>query len=351
MIRKVEFTMKIAVDAMGGDNAPQVIINGVENARDQFKDIEFILFGNEEQISPLIKDNSRLTIVNTTEEISMGEEPVRAIRRKKDSSIVRAAQAVKEGTADAFFSAGNTGAILAAGIFIVGRIKGIDRPGLTSVLAVAQPGKQGHGFVYLDSGANAESKEKNMVQFAHLGRFYAKNVLKIDNPRVALLNNGAEEDKGDQLHKDVYQDLKEQQQLNFVGNIEAGDLLHGKADVVVSDGWTANAALKATEGSVRMMLTLIKDGILNGGLRAKLGYLLLKPVFHKIGHLMNPSLYGGAVLLGLKAPVVKAHGSADVTAVTKTIEQIHTMINTKVIDQTVDFFGNEENIDNKGKLD
>ena len=330
--------MKIAVDAMGGDNAPQVIISGVENARDQFKDIEFILFGNEAQIKPLVKDQTRLTIVNTTEEISMGEEPVRAIRHKKDSSIVRAAQAVKEGTANAFFSAGNTGAILAAGIFIVGRIKGIDRPGLTSVLPVAQPGKQGHGFVYLDSGANAESKEKNLVQFAHLGRFYAKNVLKIDNPRVALLNNGAEEDKGDALHKNVYQDLQNQEQLNFVGNIESGDLLHGKADVVVSDGWTANAALKATEGSVRMMLTLI-------------GYLLLRPVLHKIGRLMNPSLYGGAVLLGLKAPVVKAHGSADVTVVTKTIEQIHTMISSKVIDQTVDFFGNKETVDNQEKLD
>ncbi|WP_251546296.1 phosphate acyltransferase PlsX [Limosilactobacillus caecicola] len=337
--------MKIAVDAMGGDNAPQVIIEGVEAARNQFSDIEFLLFGDEDKVKPLIKDQTRLTIVPTTEEIAMGEEPVRAIRKKKDSSIVRAAQAVKDGEADAFFSAGNTGAILAAGIFIVGRIKGIDRPGLTSVLPIAQPGTQGHGFVYLDSGANAESKEKNLVQFAHLGRFYAQNVLNVQNPRVALLNNGAEEDKGDSLHKSVHQDLKAEQDINFVGNIEAGELLHGKADVVVSDGWTANAALKATEGSVRMMLTLIKDGILNGGLQAKLGYLLLKPVFHKIGGLMNPSVYGGAVLLGLKAPVVKAHGSADVTAVSKTIEQIHTMISTDVIGQTVDFFSNEENVD------
>lgn len=341
--------MKIAVDAMGGDHAPQVIIEGVENARNQFADLEFILYGDEQKVRPLIKDSERITLVHTTEEISMGEEPVRAIRRKKDSSIVRAANAVKKGEADAFFSAGNTGAILAAGIFIVGRIKGIDRPGLTSILPVAQPGLQGNGFVYLDSGANAESKEKNLVQFAHLGRFYAQNVLNIQDPRVALLNNGAEADKGDQLHKAVHQDLSNQKALNFVGNIESGDLLHGRADVVVSDGWTANAALKATEGSVRMMLTLIKDGIMNGGLRAKLGYLLLRPVFHRIGHLMNPSQYGGAVLLGLKAPVVKAHGSADVTAVTKAIEQIRTMINTKVIDQTVAFFSNEENIDNGAK--
>lgn len=343
--------MKIAVDAMGGDHAPQIIIEGVEKARNQFPDIDFILYGDENRVKPLIHDATRLTIVNTTEEISMGEEPVKAIRRKKDSSIVRAAQAVKAGDADAFFSAGNTGAILAAGIFIVGRIKGIDRPGLTSVLPVAKPGTQQNGFVYLDCGANAESKEKNLVQFAHLGRFYAHNVLKIQNPRVALLNNGAEEDKGDPLHKDAYQDLKSDDALNFVGNVEAGDLLHGQADVIVSDGWTANAALKATEGTARMMMNMIKHGILYGGLRAKLGYLLLRPVFHQIGHTMNPSMYGGAVLLGLKAPVVKAHGSADVQAITKTIEQIHTMIDTNVIDQTVEFFGQKENVDKQVKND
>lgn len=343
--------MKIAVDAMGGDHAPQVIIEGVEKARDQFSDIDFVLYGNEDQVKPLIQDNTRLTVVNTTEEIEMGEEPVKAIRHKKDSSIVRAAKAVKDGEADAFFSAGNTGAILTAGIFIVGRIKGIDRPGLTSVLPIAAPGSQGQGFVYLDCGANAESKEKNLIQFAHLGCFYAQNVLNIHNPRVALLNNGAEEDKGDSLHKHAYQDLKIANDLNFVGNVEAGDLLHGKADVVVSDGWTANAALKATEGTARMMMSMIKDGIMNGELRAKLGYLMLRPVFHQIGHTMNPSVYGGAVLLGLKAPVVKAHGSADAKAITKAIEQIHTMINTKVIDQTVEFFGNEENVDNSQKND
>lgn len=341
--------MKIAVDAMGGDNAPKVIIQGVEKARDRFNDIEFILFGNEEKVKSYIQDSTRLTVVNTTEEISMGEEPVRAIRQKKDSSIVRAARAVKDGQADAFFSAGNTGAILAAGIFIIGRIKGIDRPGLTSILPVAKPGVSDQGFVFLDLGANAESKEKNLVQFAHLGRFYAENVLKINQPRVALLNNGAEEDKGNPLHKNVYQELNDDNNLNFVGNVESGDLLHGKADVVVSDGWTANAALKATEGTVRVMLSLIKDGIMKGGWRAKLGYLLLKPVFHNIGHIMNPSLYGGAVLLGLKAPVVKAHGSADVVAVSKTIEQIHTMIENKLIDHTVDYFSDKEKIDNEQK--
>lgn len=338
--------MKIAVDAMGGDNAPQVIVEGVEKARDQFSDIEFVLYGDESKVKPLIHNNERIQIIPTSEEISMGEEPVRAIRHKKDSSIVRAATDVKNGNADAFFSAGNTGAVLAAGIFIVGRIKGIDRPGLTSILPIAQPGAKRHGFVYLDSGANAESKERNLVQFAHLGRFYAENVLKVDNPRVALLNNGAEEDKGDSLHKAVWQDLNSESSLNFVGNIESGDLLFGKADVVVSDGWTANAALKATEGTAKMFLTLLKDGIMNGGIRTKLGYLLLKPVFKRIAKMMNSSNYGGAVLLGLKAPVVKTHGASDAKAVAKTIEQIHTMITTNVIGKTVDYFKKEETVDN-----
>ncbi|MBB1063761.1 phosphate acyltransferase PlsX [Limosilactobacillus fastidiosus] len=330
--------MKIAVDAMGGDNAPKAIIEGVEEARDLYPDLTFDLYGNPDKFTSMIKNHDRLNIIKTTEEIAMGEEPVRAIRKKKDSSIVRAANAVKEGNADAFFSAGNTGAVLAAGIFIVGRIRGIDRPGLTSILPITKPGAKRQSFVYLDSGANAESKEKNLVQFAYLGKFYAEKVLGVANPRVALLNNGAEEDKGDKLHKAVWQLLNAEEELNFIGNIESGDLLFGKADVVVSDGWTANAALKATEGTAKMMLTVIKDGILNGGLRAKLGYLMLKPVFHRIGQKMSTSTYGGAVLLGLKAPVVKTHGSSDPAAVKNTISQIRTMLKTGVVDKTVEFF-------------
>lgn len=342
--------MKIAVDAMGGDNAPQAIIEGVEKARDRFNDITFDLYGDPEKVKPLIKDQTRLKIVPTTQEISMGEEPVKAIRHKKDSSIVRAAQAVKDGDADAFFSAGNTGAVLAAGIFIVGRIKGINRPGLTSVLPVANPDAKSKQMVYLDSGANAESKEKNLVQFAYLGRFYAERMFNVKNPRIGLLNNGAEEDKGDTLHKAVWQDLHNEKELNFVGNIESGDLLNGKVDVLVSDGWTANAALKATEGTAKVLMNLIRHGIENGGLRAKLAYLLLRPVLHQIGHSMSSSTYGGAVLLGLKAPVVKTHGASDAKAVASTIAQIHQMIDTKMIEQTVEFFGQQKqakNVDNQ----
>lgn len=328
----------IAVDAMGGDHAPAAIIEGVERARDRFSDLQFDLYGDPTVVQPLIKKMDRLHLVKTTDEITMGEEPVRAIRKKKDSAIVRAATAVKEGQAAAFFSAGNTGAVLAAGLLIVGRVKGVDRPGLTSVLPIAKPGAERQRFVYLDTGANAESKEKNLVQFAQLGRFYAENVLGVPNPRVALLNNGGEADKGDRLHKAVYQDLAGADNLNFIGNVEAGDLLFGKADVVVSDGWTANAALKATEGTAKMMLTLIKHGIETGGVRAKLGYLFLKPVFKRIAKLMTTSTYGGAVLLGLKAPVVKTHGAADATAVENTIVQIHQMLTTAVVEKVGTYF-------------
>lgn len=328
----------IAVDAMGGDHAPQEIIAGVERARDRFTDLQFDLYGDPAQVQPLIQKMERLRLVKTTDEITMGEEPVRAIRKKKTSAIVQAATAVKEGRAAAFFSAGNTGAVLAAGLLIVGRVKGIDRPGLTSILPIAQPGAARHSFVYLDTGANAESKEKNLLQFAQLGRFYAENVLGVTKPRVALLNNGAEADKGDRLHKAVHQALAQTADLNFVGNVEAGDLLFGKADVVVSDGWTANAALKATEGTAKMMMTLIKTGIMNGGWRAKLGYLLLKPVFKRIAKVMTTSTYGGAVLLGLKAPVVKTHGAADAVAVENTIAQIHQMLTTDVVGKVGAYF-------------
>lgn len=343
--------MKIAVDAMGGDHAPQEIIKGVEAARDQYPDIEFLLFGDEQQVTAEIKNHERLQLIPTTEMIEMGEEPVRAIRKKKDSSIVRAATAVKEHQADAFFSAGNTGAVLAAGLLIVGRIKGIDRPGLTSVLPVPNPELAQSNFVYLDTGANAESKTKNLFEYAYLGKFYAQQVLGVKEPRIGLLNNGEEEDKGDRLHKEVWQQLNDATDLNFIGNIESGALLSGKADVIVTDGWTGNAALKATEGTAKTVLKLIKHGILHGGLRAKLGYLLLKPVFNQIANVMGTSTYGGAVLLGLKAPVFKTHGASKADAVANTISQIKTMIDTNVIQQTVDYFDHQELVDNPTEND
>jgi len=329
--------MKIAVDAMGGDYAPAEIIKGVELARDAYSDVEFLVYGQEEQVKPLIQNDSRITLVPAAEVITMEDEPVRAIRRKKQSSIVLAANAVKDGEADAFFSAGNSGAVLAAGLLIVGRIKGIDRPGLTTTLPVLRKPNQS-SFVMLDVGANADTKPFNVVQYAVMGQYYAQSIMHVKQPRIGLLNNGTEADKGDMAHQAIYQALASIDSINFIGNVESRELLNGAADVVVTDGFTGNATLKAIEGTALSMLKLIKGEIMSGGLGGKIGASMLKPVFKNVQSAMDYSQYGGAVLLGLKAPVVKTHGSSKAPTVKNTIGQIRELIETKSADQLVSYF-------------
>lgn len=329
---------KIAVDAMGGDNAPEAIVAGIEQARDNMPDTEFLLFGQLDKVKPLVKNEERLTLIQSDEIVEMGEEPVKAIRRKKQSSLVMAAQAVKDGEAEAIFSAGNTGALLAVGIFTVGRIRGIDRPALLTVL----PALDGphDAFAMMDVGANAENRSTHLYQYGILGSFYAQEVLGYDNPRVGLLNNGAEEDKGDPIHKEAHQLLKHgasQSYLNFVGNVESRDLLQGPADVVVADGFSGNAALKATEGTALAMLRLIKHAILDGNVKTKLAGLMLKPAMKDIQSQLDYSQHGGAVVIGVKAPVVKTHGSAGPSAVANTMGQIHTMLETDLVSKTEAF--------------
>ncbi|MGX7051961.1 phosphate acyltransferase PlsX [Leuconostoc palmae] len=321
--------MKIAIDAMGGDFAPLEIVKGVEMARDRYMDIEFQLYGTQSAVEPLIKNLERIEFIPTTEVIEMGDEPVKAMRHKKDSSMVRAALAVKEGRADALFSAGNTGALLSSAIFLVGRIKGVDRPALAT--ALPSFGGTHDQFVFMDLGANAESKAAHLYQYGILGSFYASHVLNINNPSVRLLNNGAEEDKGDEVHKSAHQLMKHSPAFNFLGNIEARELLEGTADVVVADGFSGNAALKATEGTALMMLKQIKQAILSSGLKGKIGGLLLKPAFKSIQKKLDYNEAGGAVILGVKAPVVKTHGSAKANAVANTMGQIKTMIDNQLI--------------------
>lgn len=330
--------MKIAVDAMGGDNAPAVVIQGVEQARDELTDVEFLLYGDESQIKPLLKDETRITVTHTTEKIASDDEPVRAIRRKKTASMVLAAQAVKDGEADAVFSLGSTGALLAAGLFIVGRIKGIDRPGLLPTL----PTTDGKGFVMLDVGANAENRAQQLVQYAIMGDFYARDLRGLANPRVALLNNGTEENKGDALHQETFKLLSALPNLNFIGNVESSALLTGVADVVVTDGFTGNATLKAIEGTARAIMHLMKHAIMDSGVKAKLGGLLLKNDIRGIADTFDVSSYGGAALLGLKAPVVKAHGGADAAAVYYTVKQIHDMVANDTIGKVVDYFSTHD---------
>lgn len=332
---------RIAVDAMGGDHAPKAIVEGVNRAIQAFSDIEIQLYGDEAKIREHLTASERVTIVHTNEKINSDDEPAKAIRRKKDASMVLAARAVKDGEAQAMMSAGNTGALLAAGLFVVGRIKGVDRPGLMSTL----PTRDGKGFDMLDLGANAENTPAHLLQYAILGSFYAKNVRGIAKPRVGLLNNGTEATKGDSLHKEAYDLLTQEASIHFVGNVEARDLMNGVADVVVTDGFTGNAVLKAIEGTAINLMGSLKSAIKSGGFKAKIGALFLKDSLYQLKDTMDYSSAGGAVLFGLKAPVVKSHGSSDERAIYYTIKQIRTMLETDVVNQLVETFTKEENHD------
>lgn len=327
---------KIAIDAMGGENAPKAIIDAVLKAKPKLKDIEFILFGDAEKINQLIPDEQkeRIEVVATSEAIVDSDEPVRAIRRKKDSSMVVAANYVKAGKADALFSLGNTGALLACGIFIIGRIKGVERPALMPTLPSA---KSEQGFNIIDVGANAQSKPEYLVQWAQMANFYAQKVRNIQKPTVALLNNGAEDDKGDLLHQEAYKLLKETK-LNFIGNVEGNDLMEGKADVIVTDGFTGNATLKAIEGTASVILRLLKDSLLNNGLRPKVGALLAKPGLTALKKRFDTARYGGAVLLGVNAPVVKTHGRSNIRPIYYTLLQIDKMLSQDLVGEYKKYF-------------
>lgn len=327
---------KIAVDAMGGDNAPQAIVEGVNQALADFSDIEIQLYGDEAKIKTYLKANDRVSIIHTDEKINSDDEPVKAIRKKKQASMVLGAQAVKDGKADAVLSAGNTGALLAAGLLVVGRIKNIDRPGLMSSL----PTIDGKGFNMLDLGANAENTAHHLHQYAILGSFYAKNVRGVAHPRIGLLNNGTETTKGDPLRKETFALLAADETLNFIGNVEARDLMNSVADVVVTDGFTGNAVLKSIEGTALGIMEQLKTSIKQAGLRAKLGALLLKNSLYDLKDSLDYSGAGGAVFFGLKAPVVKCHGSSDAKSVYYTIKQIRIMLETDVVGQLVEEFSN-----------
>ncbi|WP_172189753.1 phosphate acyltransferase PlsX [Lentilactobacillus kribbianus] len=321
--------MKIAVDAMGGDFAPEQVVKGVMLAREENPDLEFLLFGQTDQIKKYLDNDAQIEIIDAPEIITMEDEPVKAVRTKKQSSLVLAAQAVKDQKADAFFSAGNSGAVLAAGLFIVGRIKGIDRPGLTTELPVVTE-NNGH-FVMLDVGANADTKPLNMYQYALMGEFYGQKVMGLTNPRIGLLNNGTEADKGDMNHRKVHDLLANNSTFNFVGNVESRDILNGPADVVVTDGFTGNATLKAIEGTAKAMGSMLKSAIMDNGIKAKIGGLLLKNGLNQMVSKMDYSKYGGAVLLGVKAPVVKTHGSSKADTIKNTINQIKMIVNSGLI--------------------
>ncbi|MCL6610883.1 MAG: phosphate acyltransferase PlsX [Peptococcaceae bacterium] len=305
--------MKIAVDAMGGDYAPrETVMGALEAARDG---VEVVLVGNRDRIlSELGKENDhRLEIVHTSETIDMGEQPAAAVRRKRDSSIVRSVQLVREGGASAFVSAGSTGAVMAAALLGLGRIKGIDRPAIASVL----PSRKG-GTVLLDAGANVDCKPKNLLQFGIMGYLYAEKILGIRNPRVGLLNVGEEESKGNELTLEAFPLLKKAG-INFIGNVEGRDLFSGSVNVVVCDGFVGNVVLKAGEGLAMALMHMMKEELARNWL-SKMGTALALPALKEIRRRVDYAEYGGAPLLGVNGVVIVCHGSSTALAVKNAIK-------------------------------
>jgi len=328
--------MRIAIDAMGGDHAPKSAVLGAIEAVNDFKDIEVLLVGDEKEINQYLTPHERISILHTEEQILATDEPVRAVRRKKQASMVLAAQQVADGKADACISAGNTGALMAAGLFVVGRIKGIERPALAPTL----PTLNGDGFVLLDVGANAEARAEHLLQFAIMGSVYAEKVRGIAKPRVGLLNIGTEDKKGNELTKAAFELLKDAP-INFIGNVESRELMNGVADVVVTDGFTGNMVLKTTEGTAMAVFKMLKDELMSN-FKSKLAAATLKPEFKKIKAKMDYSEYGGAALFGLKAPVIKAHGSSDSRAFYSAIRQTKTMVQHDVASTIQNYVESEE---------
>ncbi|RWZ60528.1 phosphate acyltransferase PlsX [Halobacillus fulvus] len=316
--------MKLAIDAMGGDNAPEAIVKGAVMAAEERKDLEITLVGDEAQIKPFLKDLPNISVLHTTERITGEDEPVRAVRRKKNASMVLTAKEVKEGRADGCISAGNTGALMSAGLFVVGRMEGVDRPALSPTL----PTQDGKGFLMLDVGANVDAKPEHLLQYAVIGSIYAEQVRNIKQPRVGLLNVGTEDGKGSDLTKKAFELMKDAP-INFIGNVESRDLLDGVADVVVTDGFTGNVALKTIEGTALTMFSMIKETFMNS-FKTKLAAGLVKNDLRGLKDKLDYSEYGGAGLFGLAAPVIKAHGSSNDRAVYNAIRQACQMVELNV---------------------
>lgn len=316
--------MRLAVDAMGGDNAPKEIVLGAMKAIEKYNDVHIVLVGDEKKIREHLTNEERIEILHTEEVILSTDEPVRAVRRKKTASMVLAAQQVADGHADACISAGNTGALMAAGLFVVGRIDGIERPALAPTL----PTIGGEGFLLLDVGANADAKPEHLVQYAIMGSIYSEKARGITSPRVGLLNIGTEEKKGNELVRNTFELLKDAD-INFIGNIESRDLLEGAADVVVADGFTGNMVLKTIEGTAMSVFKMLKTA-LTSSFKTKMAAAVLKPDLVVLKNKMDYTEYGGAGLFGLKAPVIKAHGSSDANAVFNSIRQAREMVEKDV---------------------
>jgi len=300
--------VKVALDAMGGDNAPKEIVKGAVEAVNLEKDIIVYLVGKEKlirsELSNYTYDDKQIIIVDAPDVIETGEPPVMAVRRKKDSSLVKAMYLVKDGTADAFVSAGSSGAILVGGQVIVGRIEGVERPPMAPLIPTATGVS-----LLVDSGANVDSRPSFLVQWAKMGSIYMEHVVGVKNPRVAIVNVGLEEEKGNQLVKETYPLLKECKDINFIGSIEARNIPKGDADVIVCDAFVGNVILKLYEGTASVLIKKIKGSMMKT-LKTKIGALLIKKSLKEELKSLDATEYGGAPLIGLNGLVVKTHGNA-----------------------------------------
>ena len=321
--------MRIFVDAMGGDYAPQAPVEGAVEALRRYPNIEITLAGDLEQVEPLLKDcddvRGRIALLHAPEVITNHESPVMGVRTKKNSATVQGMLQLKEKQADGFVSAGSTGAVLAGGMFRLGRIEGVERPALAPLL----PNGKGY-FLLIDCGANVDCKPEYLQQFGVMGDAYMKGVMGLEKPRVGLINIGAESEKGNALVKAVYP-LMEQAGYHFIGNVEARDITGDQADVLVCDGFSGNLILKFMEGVSGTLMGMIKKELM-ADTRSKIGALISKPAFRRVKKAMDYTEVGGAPLLGVRGAVVKAHGSSNAHAFSCAIGQCVKMIDGHVVD-------------------
>lgn len=308
--------MRIAIDAMGGDHAPQATVEGALTAAREWNDVELVLVGHSEKLEPLLKDKpANLSVHHAEDVILADDEPVKAVRRKKDASMVVAGTLVKQKQADAMISAGNTGALMATGLLVVGRIRGIERPALAPMI----PTMDGTGVLALDLGANMDSSATNLLQYAIMGSVYRSKVHGLAKPRVGLLNVGTEEMKGNELTKAAYPLLAEAP-IHFVGNVEARDVLNGNCDVLVCDGFVGNILLKSLEGAAGAIFSAIKEEFTRS-FTTKLAAAVLKPGLTQFKKKLDYTEHGGAPLLGIDGLVLKSHGSSDANAIKNAVRQ------------------------------
>ena len=333
--------MRIIVDAFGGDNAPLEIIKGAMLALKEFNIDEIILVGDEDKINACVKDNNielrKTRIVDCKDTITMTDDAKIVLKGKPDSSMSVGFRLLNEGEGDAFVSAGNTGALTVGATLLTGRIKGVKRPAIASIMPSANK-----PFLLMDCGANAECKPEYLEQFGLLGSLYMENIMHYDKPRVALANNGTESTKGTPVVKDAYVLMSEQNKFNFIGNIEGRNIPFGEADVVVADGFSGNLILKTYEGVAKMLMDGIKKAFYKNTL-SKISYLGVKSGIDDMKKQFDYKEYGGAVMLGVKKPVVKAHGSADARTFKNAIKQAVWFIESDLIEKIKIVLGNDNN--------